>query len=98
MCLKCGHLFGESCIDRWLKSNTKCPQCNRTSKRTDIRRIYARSIKVLDTAELDKALKDIETERVLRKKSEIYASEMQLQYQQVKDDFERLKDEYQKFK
>ncbi len=36
VCLKCGHLFGEGCIDRWVKSNPKCPQCNRPSKRTGI--------------------------------------------------------------
>lgn len=24
VCLKCGHLFGEACIERWLKSVPKC--------------------------------------------------------------------------
>jgi hypothetical protein len=26
--LKCGHLFGASCIAKWLKQSAKCPQCN----------------------------------------------------------------------
>jgi E3 ubiquitin-protein ligase RFWD3 len=98
VCLKCGHLFGEMCIDRWIKSNPKCPQCNRPSKRTDIRRIYAKTIKVIDTAELDKALKDLEGERTLRKKAEISTSEMKIQYQVLLEDYNRMKDEYQRYK
>jgi E3 ubiquitin-protein ligase RFWD3 len=27
-CLKCGHVFGRSCIDKWLKSHSQCPLCN----------------------------------------------------------------------
>ncbi len=49
VCLRCGHLFGEGCIERWLQSNQKCPQCNLPSTKKDIRRIYAKAIKVLDT-------------------------------------------------
>ena len=87
-----------SCIDRWIKSNPKCPQCNRASKRSDIRRLYARSIKVLDTAELDQALKDIDNERVMRKKAEITASEMKQRYQVVLDDYLKLKEEFSRLK
>lgn len=27
--LKCGHIFGEACIRRWLKEKSRCPQCNK---------------------------------------------------------------------
>jgi hypothetical protein len=27
-CLACGHLFGQSCILKWLQQSAKCPQCN----------------------------------------------------------------------
>jgi len=27
--LKCGHIFGEGCIRRWLREKTRCPQCNK---------------------------------------------------------------------
>lgn len=94
MCLKCGHLFGEGCIERWLKSVPKCPQCNRPSKRTDIRRIYARALKVIDTAELDKALKDLEDERQLRKKSEIETSELKLRFQIMRDELSICQKKY----
>ncbi|CAF0874459.1 unnamed protein product [Brachionus calyciflorus] len=94
VCLKCGHLFGEGCIERWLKTNPKCPQCNRPSKRSDIRRIYARALKVIDTAELDKALKDLEDERQLRKKCEIETSEIKLRFQIVRDELSILQQKY----
>jgi len=108
-------LFGEGCIERWVKTNPKCPQCNIPARKHDIRRIYARSIKVQDTvdlsnlfhffliyknlfiyfeAELDKALKDIETEKLLRKKAEINASETKLQYLQMSDELNAMTNKY----
>ncbi|KAI6221397.1 hypothetical protein M3Y99_01552200 [Aphelenchoides fujianensis] len=44
VCLKCGHLFGKSCIERWLKveKNNKCPTCKSTAKPGDIRAIFAK--------------------------------------------------------
>lgn len=45
-------------------------------------------------AELDKALKDIETERNLRKKAEINASETKLQYQQINDELNMMTNKY----
>lgn len=94
VCLKCGHLFGESCIERWVKSNPKCPQCNVPNRKHDIRRIYARSVKCQDTAELEKALKDIETEKSLRKRAEIHASEIKLQLQNVSVELTMLSTKY----
>lgn len=70
------------------------PQCNRQSKRTDIRRIYAKSIKVLDNAELEKAVKDLENEKQLRKKSEIEVSEVKLRFKLVRDELSVLQHRY----
>uniref|UniRef100_A0A915PYB5 RING-type E3 ubiquitin transferase n=1 Tax=Setaria digitata TaxID=48799 RepID=A0A915PYB5_9BILA len=55
VCLKCGHLFGQSCIERWIRTekSAKCPQCKTRARITDIRRLYVRSIKALDTTELE---------------------------------------------
>ena len=47
--LKCGHLFGQSCIERWVHSGGKgarCPQCNEAAQKKDIRPIYVRNLKV----------------------------------------------------
>lgn len=54
--LKCGHLFGKKCIDTWLSSNHRCPQCNKQARKRDVHKIYARNLKPLDTSERDDAL------------------------------------------
>ncbi|VBB30627.1 unnamed protein product [Acanthocheilonema viteae] len=55
VCLKCGHLFGESCIERWIRTEraARCPQCKAKARLVDIRRLYVRAIKALDTTELE---------------------------------------------
>ncbi|CAN6838268.1 hypothetical protein Bca4012_047365 [Brassica carinata] len=50
-CLPCGHLYGFSCIKKWLKqprSAGKCPQCNRTCNLRDVRKIFASRIAAVD--------------------------------------------------
>lgn len=39
-CLKCGHFFGKTCIERWLSTNRQCPTCKARAKRGDIRKVY----------------------------------------------------------
>ncbi|GKA77899.1 zinc finger, RING/FYVE/PHD-type containing protein [Tanacetum coccineum] len=42
-CLPCGHIFGISCIKRWLQtgSSRKCPQCNTFCTLKDVRPLHA---------------------------------------------------------
>ncbi|XP_027905558.1 E3 ubiquitin-protein ligase RFWD3 isoform X2 [Vigna unguiculata] len=43
-CLPCGHIYGMSCIKRWLqqrKNSSKCPQCNRKCTLKDVRKLFA---------------------------------------------------------
>ncbi|KAL1196627.1 hypothetical protein V5N11_021525 [Cardamine amara subsp. amara] len=50
-CLPCGHLYGFSCIKKWLqqrRSAGKCPQCNRTCSLRDVRKIYASRVAAVD--------------------------------------------------
>lgn len=46
--LKCGHLFGESCITRWIHMNKKCAQCNAPNQVYDIRKLFAKCLKAVD--------------------------------------------------
>ncbi|KAH8260478.1 hypothetical protein KR038_001886, partial [Drosophila bunnanda] len=53
--LRCGHLYGESCIRRWLNESQRqtsvkaCPQCKAKATFRDIRHLYAKKIQMLDT-------------------------------------------------
>ncbi|XP_017135904.1 E3 ubiquitin-protein ligase RFWD3 [Drosophila miranda] len=53
--LRCGHLFGEECIRRWLAESQRqssvkvCPQCKSKATYRDIRHLYAKRIVVVDT-------------------------------------------------
>eukprot|EP00057_Strongylocentrotus_purpuratus_P032302 XP_787195.3 PREDICTED: E3 ubiquitin-protein ligase RFWD3 [Strongylocentrotus purpuratus] len=90
--LRCGHLFGQSCIEQWLKGQGgKCPQCNTKAKKTDVRVIYAKALKVLDTSERDRALKDLEREKELRRKAEMDAAQTQLRYVMALEEVKRMK-------
>ncbi|XP_068709134.1 E3 ubiquitin-protein ligase rfwd3.S-like [Montipora capricornis] len=91
--LGCGHLFGRSCIERWLKAkggNDKCPQCNAPAKRKHIRNIYTKAIKSIDTTERDRALADLEKEREARQRAEEREARALLQYQLTKAECETL--------
>ncbi|WOK98914.1 hypothetical protein Cni_G07626 [Canna indica] len=49
-CIPCGHVYGRSCLEKWLgqcgKNNGKCPQCNRKFRQKDIINLYAPQIAV----------------------------------------------------
>lgn len=42
MSLKCGHIFGQRCIETWIVAQRKhkCPQCNAKATKGDIRLLY----------------------------------------------------------
>ncbi|KFB50607.1 AGAP005643-PA-like protein [Anopheles sinensis] len=65
--LKCGHLFGMSCIKRWLQDNPAsvrcCATCKAKAKLSDIRFIYARAIKAIDNTRETELTKELEGEK-----------------------------------
>jgi len=71
-CLRCGHLFGHSCILRWLQhscnsTNRRCPQCNKKASVKHIRMLYAKKLTTIDTSEYDKLrknLSDVSAEKI----------------------------------
>lgn len=55
--LKCGHLFGDSCIRRWLQESSRqsgqkvCPQCKTKAHPKEIRFLYAKRLRAIDRSE-----------------------------------------------
>ncbi|XP_050539339.1 E3 ubiquitin-protein ligase RFWD3-like isoform X2 [Daktulosphaira vitifoliae] len=71
-CLKCGHIFGENCLQRWIKTGCnndarRCPTCNTKASLKDIRILYAKKLVAIDTSELT-AL-EIKLEKEIREKN-----------------------------
>lgn len=93
---ECGHLFGKSCIEKWLRASSKCPQCQSTVKKKDLRRIYCRALHVLDTSERDNAIRERDLEKKARKKLAYEKAELQLAYDIIKDQLKRLQNDHER--
>ncbi|KFP83477.1 E3 ubiquitin-protein ligase RFWD3, partial [Acanthisitta chloris] len=97
--LRCGHLFGYTCIDRWLRGQAgKCPQCNKKAKRSDIVILYARTLKALDTSEQERMRSSLEKEQMLRRQAELESAQSRLQLQVLTDECSKLRKQVQELK
>ncbi|CAN2389275.1 MDM2/MDM4 family protein binding [Pristimantis euphronides] len=97
--LRCGHLFGFTCIDRWLKGGAaKCPQCNKKAKRSDIVVLYARTLRAVDTSEQERMKSSLEKEQSLRRKAELESAQCRLQVQVLTDECGKLRKQVQELK
>ncbi|XP_069073725.1 E3 ubiquitin-protein ligase RFWD3 isoform X2 [Pleurodeles waltl] len=97
--LRCGHLFGFTCIDRWLRGQAgKCPQCNKKAKRSDIVVLYARTLKAVDTSEQERMKSTLEQEQTLRRKAELESAQCRLQVQVLTDECGRLRKQVQELR
>ncbi|XP_029881666.1 E3 ubiquitin-protein ligase RFWD3 isoform X2 [Aquila chrysaetos chrysaetos] len=97
--LRCGHLFGYTCIERWLKGQAgKCPQCNKKAKRSDIVILYARTLKALDTSEQERMKSSLEKEQKLRRQAELESAQSRLQLQVLTDECSKLRKQVQELK
>ncbi|KAB7500019.1 E3 ubiquitin-protein ligase RFWD3 [Armadillidium nasatum] len=84
--LKCGHLFGKSCIEQWLrgsKASSKCPQCNAKASVRDLRIIYAKCVKVEDRAERQRLMEEISR---LKKQNQEFEKERAMQKMKSQQD------------
>jgi len=91
--LSCGHLFGRSCIERWLKDpkNKCCPQCKSKAAKKDIRNIYAKKLKAIDTTDRDQARKELAEEKYRRSKAEENEAKALLKVQLLQSEMDKLK-------
>jgi ABC-type phosphate transport system auxiliary subunit len=82
------------CIEKWLRTSPKCPQCQSSVKKKDLRRIYCRALNVLDTSERDNAIRERDLEKKARRKLAYEKAELQLAYDIIKDQLKRLQNEH----
>lgn len=45
--LRCGHLFGKDCIERWIKERKSCPSCSDRAQSKDIRLLFVPQVLML---------------------------------------------------
>ncbi|CAF1101970.1 unnamed protein product [Adineta ricciae] len=90
----CGHLFGKICIEQWLRTSQTCPQCQSRVRRKDLRWIFCRSIKALDTSERDNAIKERDFERRAKRNLEHEKAELQIAYESLQQHCLHLQQEH----
>ncbi|GFS01423.1 E3 ubiquitin-protein ligase RFWD3-like [Elysia marginata] len=87
--LKCGHLFGLSCITKWVDQDKSCPQCKAKAKKSEFRGLFVKNIMAEDTSQRDRALLLLELEKekvrdqerceaTLRRKVETQSQDLEL--------------------
>ncbi|KAJ8252573.1 hypothetical protein COCON_G00218850 [Conger conger] len=97
--LRCGHLFGFKCIERWLRGDgAKCPQCNKKAKKSDIVPLYARKLRALDNSEQESMRRSLQLEHELRRKAELESAQCRLQLQVLTDECGKLRKQVQELK
>lgn len=106
--LKCGHLFGYGCIEKWINQiirknrndKAKCPTCNAPAVKRDIRPIFATKVIAVDTQELESARSEAnelkgKRDQLVQEKAryEILYSSVLMQNKQYQEEIDRLKKE-----
>ncbi|CAH0489427.1 unnamed protein product [Peronospora farinosa] len=63
--LKCGHLFGKKCIERWMnEEHSTCPNCNAIVDKLDIRPLFTDHVAVVDNSGLVEMTKKYQEEKL----------------------------------
>lgn len=87
--LKCGHLFGSDCIEKWISlyKKTYCPTCSVPCRKTHIRPIYAAKVEARDTVKEQEIIEKYIRENELRKSLESEISKLKCQIDIMKASF-----------
>ncbi|XP_061139466.1 E3 ubiquitin-protein ligase RFWD3 isoform X1 [Syngnathus typhle] len=99
--LRCGHLFGFTCIQRWLASQraaAKCPQCNKKAKRSDIVMLYTPKLKAVDNSHHESLKRALEQEQSLRRKAEFESAHCKLRLQMITSKYGQAQQELQEIR
>jgi len=97
--LRCGHFFGYTCIERWLKgTGASCPNCNEKSTKKDIRVHYVSKLAAIDTSERDRALADLEKVRGELRELQLRHTELQVRLKLQQEKIDKVEGENRRFK
>ncbi|TYZ59098.1 hypothetical protein PybrP1_007218 [[Pythium] brassicae (nom. inval.)] len=75
--LKCGHLFGKHCIERWLLTRKACPICNVAVRKPDIRALFSDHVAVVDNSGVVEMTAKFEAEKAKRIQLEAEVARLQ---------------------
>ncbi|KAF4039187.1 Ring finger domain [Phytophthora infestans] len=96
--LKCGHLFGKKCIERWICEKRTCPNCSAIVRRTDICLLFSDHVAVVDNSGLEDMTNKFDEERKKNSKLEKEVAELKKQMQAKTKESTRLNGELTRFK
>ncbi|OQR86836.1 E3 ubiquitin-protein ligase RFWD3 [Thraustotheca clavata] len=89
--LACGHFFGQSCIERWVKTSKTCPVCNRAVKRNDVRVHFTDTIAAIDNSLQEEYIKKYQNEKKTRTQAEMEVASLKLQLKIAKQEADTQK-------
>lgn len=101
--LKCGHLFGDSCIRRWLVESSRnglkcCPQCKTRAINRDIRFLYARRIRALDRSEEHRLREQLDQEKAKVSQTQTELATLKMSYTMILQEVQKLAGDYERLK
>merc|ERR1719418_487927 len=97
--LRCGHFFGYSCIEKWLRgSGSSCPNCNEKSTKKDIRVHFVSRLAAIDTSERDRALMDLDTVRTELRTLQLAHTEMAVRLKLQQEKIEILENDNRRYR
>ncbi|XP_055914420.1 E3 ubiquitin-protein ligase RFWD3 [Eupeodes corollae] len=101
--LKCGHLFGDSCIRRWLLESGRnglkcCPQCKTRAVNRDIRCLYARRIRALDRSEEHRLREQLDQEKAKVSQSQTELATLKMSYTMILQEVQKLAGDNERLK
>jgi len=97
--LKCGHFFGYTCIERWLRgAGASCPNCNEKSTKKDIRVHYVSKLAAIDTSERDRAVGDLEKVKGELRELQLRHTELQVRLKLQQEKIDKLDGDNRRFR
>jgi hypothetical protein len=78
--LRCGHLFGKTCIERWIGERRTCPNCNAGVQRADVLTLFSDHVAVVDNSGLEDMAEKlrVENRKCVDLNMQLVAAKMQL--------------------